>query len=588
MAGELIGAQQATASNVPLGYVVDQSSLTANPHGEGTYKMVGPQGQTVQVPFSKVRGAQDMRYQVVPDDLKRYTKDAAAATPGWTGELADWGKKTFPNITAADAQELVTTPNDVSPSGEPSHPHQPWLDSSDDWTSDSGPYAYDIKPIMAPIVEFGENVVNNLARTAASIPAEVAHGIHHLLSPSQWEILDPDSWTPAGYQRKQQKEVAAALASGQGRVLAPGERPPEPTAEMWNDYASDQATKLIEMWGGSKLLGPVFGAASEGLGFKQAAGDGLRDAARDVMGGSETPALPNGTAFSVPFTQIMDSLDGSELDQRAQAAQRDLVHEIFQRFPKLQFQMADGKIEETPAEEFFTLDPKTRDELKDRVINPITRKTLGQEQGLEVSQQAADGGGLANPQNATAETAPVTAATPEVQTALQTGAATEDAGTLAANTQPTNARAANPPTTNTPATHAPAISTQAAGNANASSNYANASGTAKANPSAAFTINKGKQAKHMPPGSGYLKGREGYIAGNSILTDDPAGLVSYAGTGQQVGIVPRGQPGFKERIDIGRVIGIHIDKPTGIQMPSTNLIIVYDGKNQIHMYPGQP
>ena len=52
------GQQQAAAGNVPAGYVVNEPKLIANPRGEGTYKMVGPKGQTVQVPFSNVRFAE--------------------------------------------------------------------------------------------------------------------------------------------------------------------------------------------------------------------------------------------------------------------------------------------------------------------------------------------------------------------------------------------------------------------------------------------------------------------------------------------------------------------------------------------------
>jgi hypothetical protein len=56
-------------------------SFTANPNGEGTYKMVGPDGTTSSVPFSQVRGAQNQRYQVAGEDANRYAKDAAAVAP---------------------------------------------------------------------------------------------------------------------------------------------------------------------------------------------------------------------------------------------------------------------------------------------------------------------------------------------------------------------------------------------------------------------------------------------------------------------------------------------------------------------------
>jgi len=406
MPGDLtVDQQQKPVVNVPAGYSLNQSSLAANPNGEGTYKMVGPQGQTVQVPFSKVRGAEDVRYQVVPDDLKRYNKDAAAAQPGWSDLLAAWGEKTYPHITAADAQKQL---KDVSPSGE----HLPH--STEDGPSFSLPYVDKIlAPIEVPVNEFGENIVNDLTRFATSVPAMASHGLNHLLSPSQWEIWDPDSWTPAGHQLKQQKEVETALASGQGRVLAPGERPPEPTAEMWNDYASEHIAGLIKMWGAGKVLEPVLGLAGKDLSYEQTASSGLRDGARDVMGGSGTPAPSAGTAFSVPFAQIMDSLDESELGKRAPKAQRAAVQAIFQGHPNLRFAMPGGQVGEMPPGDFFTLDSKAQQALKTSVIDPTTGKTLGQ--GLEVAQQGTDGGGLVTPLGAPAESSSQPAAMPERQ-----------------------------------------------------------------------------------------------------------------------------------------------------------------------------
>lgn len=72
---------------------------TSNPSGEGTYKMVGPQGQQVQVPFSKVRGAQDSQFMVDPADAGRYQKDAGATQH----PVMDYVDKTFANNPGADA-----------------------------------------------------------------------------------------------------------------------------------------------------------------------------------------------------------------------------------------------------------------------------------------------------------------------------------------------------------------------------------------------------------------------------------------------------------------------------------------------------
>ena len=56
-------------------------------------------------------------------------------------------------------------------------------------------------------------------------------------------------------------------------------------------------------------------------------------------------------------------------------------------------------------------------------------------------------------------------------------------------------------------------------------------------------IDMGKQGKHMP-------GHNNYIPGRSVLKADPAKLARRAGTGEPVNTVPRGMPGFKERVDL--------------------------------------
>jgi hypothetical protein len=86
----------------------------------------------------------------------------------------------------------------------------------------------------------------------------------------------------------------------------------------------------------------------------------------------------------------------------------------------------------------------------------------------------------------------------------------------------------------------------------------------------------GKQGKHIP-------GHNNYIPGRSPLTHkNPQGLLNdFAGKGQPVGSVPRGQPGFKERVNFGQVIGEINGQPT------TNGIIHYS-KDGAHIVPATP
>ena len=86
----------------------------------------------------------------------------------------------------------------------------------------------------------------------------------------------------------------------------------------------------------------------------------------------------------------------------------------------------------------------------------------------------------------------------------------------------------------------------------------------------------GQQGKHIP-------GHNNYIPGRSPSTHkDPQGLVNkFAGKGEPVGNIPRGQPGFKERVDFGEVIGEVGGKPT------TKGIIHYS-KDGVHIVPANP
>ena len=73
-----------------------------------------------------------------------------------------------------------------------------------------------------------------------------------------------------------------------------------------------------------------------------------------------------------------------------------------------------------------------------------------------------------------------------------------------------------------------------------------------------------------------------------ITHPDPQALLdSHAGTGQQIGATPVGQPGSKERVDFGTPIGEHRDASTGTSTPTTVGIIHYS-KNGAHIVPARP
>ncbi len=79
-------------------------------------------------------------------------------------------------------------------------------------------------------------------------------------------------------------------------------------------------------------------------------------------------------------------------------------------------------------------------------------------------------------------------------------------------------------------------------------------------------VNWGQQEKHF-------LGHHAYIPGRSQLRADPRKLIQRAGTGQPVNVVPRGQPGFRERIDFGEEIGTFVSRRTGEELSTTRGIL---------------
>ncbi len=93
-------------------------------------------------------------------------------------------------------------------------------------------------------------------------------------------------------------------------------------------------------------------------------------------------------------------------------------------------------------------------------------------------------------------------------------------------------------------------------------------------------VHMGRQGKHIP-------GHNNYQPGKSILTADPLELARQAGTGRSLRDIPIGQPGSREIIDFGTVIGQHVDEVTGTATQTAWGVITY-GKDGIHIFPVRP
>lgn len=94
------------------------------------------------------------------------------------------------------------------------------------------------------------------------------------------------------------------------------------------------------------------------------------------------------------------------------------------------------------------------------------------------------------------------------------------------------------------------------------------------------TVNWGHQAKHFP-------GHPNYIRGRSTMTANPDALIQRPGTGTPVNKVPRGEAGFKERIDFGGDIGTYVTQD-GVSSPTSIGILHYRADGSVHIVPGRP
>ncbi len=94
------------------------------------------------------------------------------------------------------------------------------------------------------------------------------------------------------------------------------------------------------------------------------------------------------------------------------------------------------------------------------------------------------------------------------------------------------------------------------------------------------TVNWGQQAKHFP-------GHPNFIPGRSTMTANPEALIQRAGTGTPVNKVPRGEAGFKERIDFVDDIGTYVTQD-GVSSPTSIGILHYRADGSVHIVPGRP
>jgi ankyrin repeat protein len=101
-------------------------------------------------------------------------------------------------------------------------------------------------------------------------------------------------------------------------------------------------------------------------------------------------------------------------------------------------------------------------------------------------------------------------------------------------------------------------------------------------------IHADKQNKHVP-------GAHNYQPGKGSITISPAELANltaaHAGKGRKVAGEP-GAPGYKERVDFGKVIGTYARRgengePTK-HYPTTKGIVTYDGDGKAHVIPSDP
>lgn len=101
------------------------------------------------------------------------------------------------------------------------------------------------------------------------------------------------------------------------------------------------------------------------------------------------------------------------------------------------------------------------------------------------------------------------------------------------------------------------------------------------------SLNIGSQNKH-------IRGNNGFVDTKSEISGDPKTLLEeLSGKGSQVSRIPRGHPGFRERVSTGRQIGIFRDEKAPDGSPEkngipTDTVIIHYSKNGAHLVPARP
>ncbi|AFZ26564.1 hypothetical protein Cylst_4484 [Cylindrospermum stagnale PCC 7417] len=94
-------------------------------------------------------------------------------------------------------------------------------------------------------------------------------------------------------------------------------------------------------------------------------------------------------------------------------------------------------------------------------------------------------------------------------------------------------------------------------------------------------IESAKQGKHQAGHNNFIPGRSAFTHPN------PQQLVNkFAGKGQPANNYQKLQPGYRERVDFGEVIGTYSDPTTGKMLPTSKGIIHYS-KNGVHIVPSK-
>ncbi|WP_372730965.1 polymorphic toxin type 50 domain-containing protein [Novosphingobium sp.] len=100
-------------------------------------------------------------------------------------------------------------------------------------------------------------------------------------------------------------------------------------------------------------------------------------------------------------------------------------------------------------------------------------------------------------------------------------------------------------------------------------------------------LNLGSQNKH-------IRGSSQFVSTKGELTEDPKKLLDeLSGKGHSASGVPRGNPGFKERVTANRIVGIYRNDRAPVGSPErngieTDTVTIHYSKAGAHLVPAQP